>query len=153
MADIYRKFLVLSAGLKLRWQTYTGNSWFCLPGLKYGGRHIQEILGFVCRVHWLAADKTQEINNSSAAACGEVYGSQGQPGGRYGGLKWNRYGLLYGRYMADTQQIQVIYRAVTSQIQRRYAPVCTAVAKDCRYVKSLCIRSENLPERCTKIRP
>jgi hypothetical protein len=49
--------------------------------------------------------------------------ARGQPEDRYGELKWNRYGLLYGRYMADTQQIQVIYRAVTSQIQRRYGPV------------------------------
>ena len=49
--------------------------------------------------------------------------ARGQPEGRYGELKWNKYGLLYGRYMADTQQIQVIYRAVTSQIQRRYVPV------------------------------
>ena len=56
VADIYRKFLVLSAGFLLRWQTYTGNSWFCLPGFYYGGRHIQEILGFVCRAFTTVAD-------------------------------------------------------------------------------------------------
>ena len=118
VADIYRKFLVLSAGLKLRWQTYTGNSWFCLPGSLTGGRHIQEILRFVCRVHYLAADKSQEIKNLSArAACGAGIWQSG-----------GRYGADMGRY-------------------------CTAVAKDCRYDKSFCLRSENLPERCTKIRP
>jgi hypothetical protein len=37
-ADKSMKIKDLSAGFKLRWQTYTGNSWFCLPGSLTDGR-------------------------------------------------------------------------------------------------------------------
>jgi hypothetical protein len=87
VADIYRKFLVLSAGF-IDWRQT---------------KHRKSIIHLLPVAKFMAA--------------------RGQPEGRYGGLKWNRYGLLYGRYMADTQQIQVIYRADTSQIWGRYGPV------------------------------
>ena len=117
-ADIYRKVLDLSAGFIVWRQTYTGKPCICLPGLLSSGRHIQEILRFVCLVYCLAAAKSQEIKNLSArAACGAGIWQSG-----------GRYGADMGRYSA-------------------------AIAKDCRYDKSLRCRSENLPERCTKIRP
>ena len=132
MADIYRKFLVLSAGFKLRWQTYTGNSWFCLPGSLPGGRHIQENLGFVCRVHCLAADIYRKFLDLSA-----------------GYITWRQTNHRKSKIYLPGLPAEQVYGSQEADMDRHSA----VIAKDCRYDKSLRYRSENLPERCTKIRP
>ena len=65
-ADTYRKALDLSAGFIVWRQTYTGKPCICLPGLLSSGRHIQEILRFVCLVYCLAADIYRKFLDLSA---------------------------------------------------------------------------------------
>ena len=68
-----------------------------------------------------------------------------------------RNGTDMACYMAGIWQTHSRYKSYTGQLQVRYSAdmgrYSAAIAKDCRYDKSLRYRSENLPERCTKIRP